>query len=74
LGTLRAPRTTLRDVGKELFFRQMIWGAIGDNKCIGKDVQNTSKGKCWATKDDRDNAKHIKKTQRGMINRTLGAS
>lgn len=38
----------------------MIGGAIGDNKCIGKDVQNTSKGKCWATKDDRNNAKHIK--------------
>jgi hypothetical protein len=56
------------------FFSSNDWrGAIGD-KCIGKDVQNTSKGKCWATKDDRNNAKHIKKDKWGMIYRRLGAS
>jgi hypothetical protein len=49
------------NVGKEFVFPQMMGGAIGDNKCIGKDVQNTSNGKCRAIKDDRNNAKHIKK-------------
>ncbi len=74
-GEIKGTKNDTKGCWKGIFFSSNDWGGNrGQQSALGRMFKTLAKGECWATKDDRNNAKHIKKDKLGMINRTLGAS